>query len=87
VQLITTVRPYGVDDDTVYLQHTLTGEPVLVEGVSALVLAQGHEPVDDLLRRLSDVPADFSVHAIGDCLAPRTVEEATLEALRVATAI
>lgn len=87
VHVMTTVRPYGVDDDTVYLQHTLTGEPVLVEGVNALVLAQGHEPVDDLLRELTDVPASFSVHGVGDCLAPRTVEEATLEALRVASVL
>lgn len=88
VRVLTTVRLYGVDDDTVYLQHTLTGEPVLAEGVSALVLAQGHDPVDDLLSQLADVPgAPFAVHAIGDCLAPRTVEEATLEALQVASAI
>ena len=39
--------------------------------------------VDDDLRS----PDDPHVHAIGDCLAPRTVEEAVLEGLRVATAI
>lgn len=38
------VRPYGVDDDTVYLQHVLTEEPVLVEGVAGLVLARGSTP-------------------------------------------
>lgn len=85
VKVVTTVRPYGADDDTVYLQHTLTGEPVLVEDVAALVLAQGHDPVDELLLALADTGAD--VHGIGDCLAPRTVEEATLEALRLAAAI
>ncbi len=30
---------------------------------------------------------DGEVHGIGDCLAPRTVEEAVLEGLRVGAAI
>jgi NADPH-dependent 2,4-dienoyl-CoA reductase/sulfur reductase-like enzyme len=85
VQVIPLVRPYGADDDTVYLQHVLTGEAVLVEGVAALVLAQGHAPVDPLSEVLAQLPLE--VHQIGDCLAPRTVEEAVLEGLQVAIAI
>ena len=85
VEVLPIVRLYGADADTVYLQHVLSGEPVVVEGVSALVLAQGHAPVSDLLDELSDVDAE--VHAIGDCLAPRTAEEAVLEGLEVASAI
>jgi hypothetical protein len=44
--------------------------------------------VDDVLTAL-ETPGAFAgeVRAIGDCLAPRTVEEAVLEGLRVATAI
>lgn len=95
VDVVTTVRLYGADADAVYLQHTLSGEPVVVDDVAALVLAQGHDPVDDLLVQLVGAAADRSapalsgvqVHGVGDCLAPRTVEEATLEALQVATAI
>jgi hypothetical protein len=37
------------------------------------------------LRSVSGRPIE--VHGIGDCLAPRTVEEAVLEGLRVAVAI
>ncbi|MGH3358948.1 MAG: FAD-dependent oxidoreductase, partial [Nocardioidaceae bacterium] len=85
VKIVPLVRPYGADDDTVYLQHVLTGEPVLVEDVSSLVLAQGHVPVDDLIEQLADYPGE--VTAIGDCLAPRTVEEAVLEGLRAGTAL
>ena len=85
VQVIALVRPYGADDDTVYLQHVLTGEAVLVEGVAALVLAQGHTPVDPLSEVLAQLPLE--VHQIGDCLAPRTVEEAVLEGLQVGSAI
>jgi hypothetical protein len=56
-----------------------------VEEVAALVLATGHEPVDGLLADLTGYAGE--VHAIGDCLAPRTVEEAVLEGLKVASAI
>ena len=85
VEIITLVRIYGADADSVYLQHVLTGEPVVVDDVAALVLSQGHESVTELVDALVDYPGD--VHAIGDCLAPRTVEEAVLEGLRAASAI
>ena len=52
------------------------------------MLAQGHDPVDGLLTALEQPGAfDGEVHGIGDCLAPRTVEEAVLEGLQVASAI
>jgi len=85
VEIVTLVRPYGADADTVYLQHVLTGEPVIVEDVAALVLSQGHDPVTELADSLADYHGE--VHSIGDCLAPRTVEEAVLEGLKVASEI
>ena len=36
-------RLFGADDDTVYLQDTLTGEPTVLEGIDTLVLALGHQ--------------------------------------------
>ncbi len=82
------VRLFGYDGSAVFFQHVLTGEAVVVEDVAALVLAQGHDPVDELLTALGEPGAfDGEVHGIGDCLAPRTVEEAVLEGLRVASAI
>jgi len=84
VQVIPLVRPYGADENTVYLQHVLTGEPVIVDDAMSLVLAHGHVSVDDLVAQLAD---RVEVHAIGDALAPRTVEEAILEGLRVARSI
>lgn len=77
------VRPYGADDDTVYLQHVLTDEPVLVEGVAGVVLACGHEPDTVLLDELA--AAGVPAVGIGDCLAPRSVEEAVLEGLVTAS--
>jgi 2,4-dienoyl-CoA reductase-like NADH-dependent reductase (Old Yellow Enzyme family)/thioredoxin reductase len=85
VEIIPLVRIYGADPDTVYLQHVLTGEPVIVEDVAALVLSQGHDAVTELVDALADYPGE--VHPIGDCLSPRTVEEAVLEGLRVASAL
>jgi 2,4-dienoyl-CoA reductase-like NADH-dependent reductase (Old Yellow Enzyme family) len=85
VDIITSVRLYGADEDTVYLQNTLTGQPVIVEDAAALVLSMGHRQQDSLYHQLK---ADgVEVQAIGDCQSPRTVEEATLEGLKVAAAL
>ena len=70
--------------DTVYLQHVLTEEPVLVEGVAGLVLACGASPAE-LLETLES--GGLPTVGIGDCLAPRTVEEAVLDGLVAASAI
>ena len=76
------VRLFGADDDTVYFQHVLTKEPVIIENVASLVLAEGHLPVDALLAELAGLGGEgLEVVGIGDCLAPRSVEEAVLEGL------
>ncbi|MGC8510699.1 MAG: FAD-dependent oxidoreductase [Acidimicrobiales bacterium] len=85
VAVVPLVRPFGVDDDTVYLQHVLTEELVRVEGVTATVLATGHAPRVDLVAQLEGRGVD--VVSVGDCLAPRTVEEAVLEGLVVGAAL
>ncbi|MFG2884223.1 FAD-dependent oxidoreductase [Streptomyces sp. NPDC048297] len=84
IDIVPNVRLYGADSDTVYLQHTLTEEPVLLDGVAGTVLAQGHEPVDDLDPVALGIPADH-IFSAGDRITPRTVEEAVLEGLTVAT--
>ena len=81
VPIIPYARLYGCDDNTVYLQHTASGEPMLLENMDSLVLCQGHQPVDTLGAELAGrVPFE----RIGDCLAPRTAEEAIYEGLKVA---
>ena len=80
VETIPYSRLYGADADTVYLQHTASEEAVLVEGVDTLVLSQGHGPVSALLDALEGHGAQ--VIGIGDCLAPRTAEEAVFEGLK-----
>lgn len=84
VPIIPYARLYGCDDSTVYLQHTASGEPMLLENVDSLVLCQGHRSVDDLGQQLKGL---VPFQRIGDCLAPRTVEEAIHEGLKVAWAL
>ncbi|MBT8765590.1 oxidoreductase [Metapseudomonas boanensis] len=74
-------RLYGYDDSTVYTLHSASGEAMLFEEVDTLVLCQGHEPVDDLGTELQGL---VPFKRIGDCMAPRTVEEAIYEGLKVA---
>ena len=85
VEIIPHSRLYGVDADTVYLQHTANGEAVLCEGVDTPYAALGQEPDMTLENVLRDF--DGEIHVIGDCLGARTVEEAVLEGLKAGTAV
>src|SRR4029077_20696699 len=85
VEVIPYARLYGADGETVYLQHTSSGEPIICEGVDTVVLALGHEQEAGLFDSLTDWQGEL--HRIGDCVAPRTAEEAVLEGLKVASAI
>ncbi len=85
VEVIPLVRLHGVDSDTVYFQHTTSGGPLLCEDVDTLVLSMGHESVCELEAELEDYPG--VVKLIGDCLCPRTAEEAVLEGLEVGSTI
>ncbi len=85
VEVIPYARLYGVDGGTAYFQHIASGEPLILEGVDTLVLAQGQEQVDTLSDELRGLAAELV--PIGDCLAPRSAEEAVLEGLRAAMAL
>ncbi|MNG84704.1 NADH oxidase [compost metagenome] len=77
-------RLYGSDDNTVYLQHTASGEPMIFDDIDTLVLCMGHQPNDALAIELAGL---VEVRRIGDCLAPRTAEEAIHDGLTVAWAL
>lgn len=85
VQIIPYARVFGADTDTVYLIHAASNEPIVVEGVDTLVLAQGHERDVTLADALADWPGE--VHLIGDALTPRSAEEAVLDALKIGVAL
>ena len=85
VEIIPYARLFGADGDTVYFLHSTSGEAIIFEGVDTLVMAQGHRPVTSLEEELADCPCD--IHLIGDCLSPRSAEEAIYEGLMVARKI
>ena len=85
VEIIPYARLYGADGETVYLQHMSSGEPIVCEGIDTLVLALGHEQETKTVSELEDWTGEL--HRIGDCVAPRTAEEAVLEGLKVGAAI
>ena len=81
VEIVTHVRLFGIDAEDAYFQHTLSGEPVVLEAVDTLVTALGHTPNTELEKALNELGIPH--HVIGDSLSPRTAEEAILEGLRV----
>ena len=85
VETIPYARLFGADGDSVYLQHTVTDEAIVCEGVDTLVLAQGAVRRQGLARALAGWEGE--VHTVGDAAMPRTAEEAVLEGLEAGMAI
>jgi hypothetical protein len=85
VEIIPYARLYGVDGDTVYLQHVTSAEPIIFEGVDTVVASLGHERHSELEDDLAGWSGE--IHVIGDCLTPRTAEEAVFEGLKVTAEI
>ncbi len=81
VEVSTYLRLVGADADTAYLQHVITGEPVVLDDVDLLVVSGAPRSRTDLLDGLA--AASIEVHGVGDCLSPRTAEEAVLDGLKV----
>ena len=81
VEVILYARLYGADGDTAYFQHISAREPMVLEGVDTVVLAFGQTANRALELELEG--SSIECHQIGDCLTPRTAEEAVLEGLKV----
>ena len=82
VEVLPYARLYGLDADSVYFEHTMAREPMVCNDVDTLVLALGHLPNEELAEELA--ATGIETHSIGDCLSPRTAEEAVFEGLKVA---
>ena len=82
VTLIPFARLFGADADSVYLQHTVSQQPIVLEDVDTLVTVPANRRSAALADELDD-ETDIELHLIGDCLSPRTAEEAVLEGLKV----
>lgn len=63
----------------------LPGEPIIFEDIDMLVLCHGHQAANPLKSALNGL--DLHLHSIGDCLAPRTAEEAVYEGLKISAQI
>jgi NADPH-dependent 2,4-dienoyl-CoA reductase/sulfur reductase-like enzyme len=85
VEVIPYARLFGVDRDTAYLTHIVTGEPILANEVETVVLALGHQP--DTMLEDALAPLGVPLHFAGDCLAPRSAEEAVYEGMLAGLAL
>lgn len=85
VEVIPYARLFGVDRDTAYMAHIVTGEPILANEVETVVLALGHQPDTTLEDELA--PLGVPLHLAGDCLAPRSAEEAVYEGMLAGRAV
>jgi hypothetical protein len=76
------MRAYGMDGRTAYFTHTASRQPVILEDVDTLVAAYANEQDQGLVADLTAL----GIHTLsaGDCVAPRTVEEAVCEGMRAA---
>ncbi len=79
VEIVPHARLYGSDGGAVYFQNTLTDDAILLEDVDTLVLSLGQKAEDGLAGELA--AAGIEARIIGDCLAPRSAEEAVYEGL------
>ena len=82
IQVIPYARLFGADGDTAYFQHNTSGEAIICEDMDTLVIAQGQQSVVTLEQELVDT--EVEIHLVGDCLSPRSAEEAVYEGFQVA---
>ena len=85
VSVTTHARLAGADEDTVYFEHTTSGEPIILEEVDTLVTATGSAADLSLESELADWPGEIWI--AGDAMTPRTCEEAVLEGLKIGSAL
>ncbi|TGR10536.1 FAD-dependent oxidoreductase [Mesorhizobium sp. M4B.F.Ca.ET.190.01.1.1] len=74
-------RLFGADGDTVYFEHVTALEPIIFEGVDTLVVCTGNHANRALESALGGTGTEMYI--IGDCLMPRSAEEAVLDGLKV----
>lgn len=85
IEVLPWMRLYGAEERTVYFLHTAAQEAVVLEDVDTLVLACPNRPADELADGIRSL--GLELHVIGDCLSPRTAEEAVYEGLKAGMAV
>ena len=72
----------AIEGSTVVVANVYTGAARRIEGVDTVVLSMGSRSTDGLYRELKGRVAEL--YAVGDCVAPRGVHQAILDATRAA---
>ena len=85
VEVIPYARLFGAGRDTAYFMHIVSGEPIICEDVDTIVLALGHASETGLEAELAALK--LPVQLAGDCLSPRSAEEAVYEGLLAGRAV
>src|SRR5437016_6085903 len=75
----------AVEGSTVVVANVYSGAERRIEAVDTVVMAAGSRSTDGLYRALKGRVSEL--YAVGDCVAPRGVHQAILDATRVARAI
>ena len=75
----------AVEGSAAIVANVYSGVERRIEGVDTVVLSAGSRSTDSLYRRLKGQVAEL--YAVGDCVAPRGVHQALLDATRVARAL
>ncbi len=82
IEIIPYARLYGFDDQTAYFIHGASGEPIICNDVDNLVLALAPSANTTLEQALTSYQGKVSY--AGDCLSPRSAEEAVFEGMMAA---
>jgi 2,4-dienoyl-CoA reductase-like NADH-dependent reductase (Old Yellow Enzyme family) len=77
IPVVPYARLFGVDSSAVYFEHVVALKPIVMEGVDTIVVCYGNLADDALSEELNGLAVPHQ--RVGDCAAPRTVEEAILE--------
>ena len=85
VEIVPYVRLVGADSSGTWLQHVTSGEIIFIESVDTVIAAVGHMPDTTLAEELADWSG--TILEIGDCLSPRTCEEAVLEGMKAGCSV
>jgi 2,4-dienoyl-CoA reductase-like NADH-dependent reductase (Old Yellow Enzyme family) len=85
VEVIPYARLFGVDSETAYLSHIVSGKPIICQAVDTVVVSPGAAPDTRLETELR--ACGIPLHLAGDCLSPRSAEEAVYEGLLAGRAV
>lgn len=85
VEVVPYTSLFGADGTTVYMKHTITGDPIILEDIDTVVTCHAAYPETTLWTQVKGLGIPLS--AIGDCVSPRTAEEAVLDGLKAGCAV